>query len=120
MQHATIVALSRLRPQAEAAWGAIQQSLDPLIRLFSPHIETGTTWIDAHLGGLLPWQIAAVTTITVLLLAWLSQLVLAAIAELKEAGKKCASECNMGLVPALPIYNCASGQNLPLRCLNIS
>ncbi|EIE26884.1 PLP-dependent transferase [Coccomyxa subellipsoidea C-169] len=86
LQHATIDALSRLRPQAEAAWGAIQQSLDPLIRLVSPHIESGTTWIDAHLGGLLPWQIAAVTTVTVLLLAWLSQLVLTAIAELKEAG----------------------------------
>ena len=35
----------------------------------------------------MPWQIAIFTAVTVLLLVWLLQLVLAAAADLKEAGE---------------------------------
>lgn len=69
----------------------MQHWSDPLLQRASPYLESSTRWMDAQLGGLMPWQIAILSAVTVLLLVWLLQLVLAAAADLKEAGEWCAS-----------------------------
>ena len=86
LQHATTDVLFSLRPHAEAAWESIQHLSDPLYQRASPYFDSATRWLDAQLGGLVPWQIAVFTAVTVLLLVWLLQLVLSAAADLKEAG----------------------------------
>lgn len=87
MQHATTDVLLKLKPHAEAAWKYMKHWSDPLLQRASPYLESSTRWMDAQLGGLMPWQIAIFTAVTVLLLVWLLQLVLAAAADLKEAGE---------------------------------
>ena len=98
LQQATAHAVTRLKPHAEEAWAAVRTWTDPAWQHATPHIDSATRWIDARFAGLLPWQVAAMTSIAVLLLVWVLHWVYRGTTDLKEAGKKlfttsCGSYC---------------------------
>lgn len=86
LQQAASVLLDKVQPHASAAWIQAQRWSDLILQHVSPHAESATAWIDVRLDGLLPWQIAAITALTVLFIVWFLHELIPALADLREAG----------------------------------
>ena len=72
---------------AAPAFEAIQPKLQHIQARLQNAFQHSTASIDSCLNGLQPWQIAAVTAVSVLITMWVMSWLLAMYAELRETGR---------------------------------
>ena len=96
LHEAALSLLHRLQPYAEEGSHTAAQLTQPLWQHAKPYLDSSTGRIDRALGHLLPWQIAALTAVNVLLMVWMLSGLAAAIADIREIGAPlCSSSCSL-------------------------